>query len=93
VGLVVLEAMASGLPILGSNIDPLIEYLRDGENSMLVSPLNSDKLVEGIIRILVDVELRDRLIRNGRKTAEAFSWGNTALRREEFYRGVLAERL
>jgi glycosyltransferase involved in cell wall biosynthesis len=56
---------------------------------MLVSPLNSDMLVERIIRILLDFELRDRLIMNGRKTAEAYSWGNTALKHEEFYKGIL----
>jgi len=88
-GLVVLEAMASGLPVIASDIEPLIEYLRDGENSMLVSPLNYEKLVEQIIRVLLDAELRDRLIMNGRKTAEAYSWGNTALRHVEFYSGIL----
>jgi glycosyltransferase-like protein len=91
-GLVVLEAMASGLPVIASDIEPLIEYLRDGENSMLVSPLNYEKLVEQIIRVLLDAELRDKLIMNGRKTAEAYSWGNTALKHEEFYKGILAEK-
>jgi glycosyltransferase involved in cell wall biosynthesis len=56
---------------------------------MLVSPLNYEKLVEKIVRVLLDAELRDELIMNGRKTAEAYNWGNTALRHEEFYRGVL----
>ena len=51
---------------------------------MLVSPLNYDKLVERIIRVLVDAEFRDKLIKNERKTTEAYSWGNTALRHEEF---------
>lgn len=46
-------------------------------------------LVERIVRVLLDAELRDELIENGRKTAEAYSWGNTALRHEEFYNGVL----
>ena len=50
----VLEAMASGLPVIASNIEPLIEYLRNGENLMLVPPLNNDMLVEQIIRVLVD---------------------------------------
>jgi hypothetical protein len=46
-------------------------------------------LVEQIIRVLLDAELRDKLIMNGRKTAEAYSRRNTAL--EEFYSGILGE--
>jgi hypothetical protein len=34
-------------------------------------------------------ELRDKLARNGMKTAQVYSWRNTALRHEEFYSGVL----
>ena len=56
---------------------------------MPVSPLNYEVLVEQIIRVLVDAELRDKLIENRGKTAEAYSWGNTALRHEEFYERVL----
>jgi glycosyltransferase involved in cell wall biosynthesis len=63
--------------------------IRDGESSILVFPLNYEKLVEQIIRVLLDAELRDELIKNGRETAEAYSGGNTALRHEEFYIGVL----
>jgi glycosyltransferase involved in cell wall biosynthesis len=63
--------------------------IRDGENSMLVSTLNYEMLVERIIRVLLDAELRDKLIMNGRKTAEAYSRRNTAL--EEFYSGILGE--
>jgi glycosyltransferase involved in cell wall biosynthesis len=81
--------MASGLPVIASNIEPLTEYLRDGENSILVSPMDYEALAHGIIRVIENPELRDRLIRNGRKTAEAYSWRITALRHEEFYKGIL----
>jgi len=88
-GLVVLEAMASGLLVIASNIEPLTEYLRDGENSVLVSPMDYEALAQGIIELTENAELRDKLITNGRKTAEAYSWKNTARKHEEFYRGVL----
>ncbi|MBI2486257.1 MAG: hypothetical protein HYW01_04720 [Deltaproteobacteria bacterium] len=63
--------------------------IREGENSILVSPLNYEMLVQQIIRVLMDAEVRDKLIMNGRKTAEAYSCRNAALRYEEFYRGIL----
>ncbi len=88
-GLVVLEAMASGLPVIASNIKPLTEYLRDGENSILVSPMDYEALAHGIVGAIENPEFRDKLIRNGRKTAEAYSWRNTALRHEEFYGRIL----
>ena len=46
-------------------------------------------LAQQIIRVLEKTELRYKLIRNGRKTAQVYSWRNTALRHEEFYERVL----
>lgn len=88
-GLVVLEAMASGLPVVASGIEPMTDYLKDGENALLVSPMDYETLAQQIIRVLEKAELRDRLIRNGIKTAQAYSWRNTALRHLEVYRGIL----
>ncbi len=88
-GLVVLEAMASSLPVIASSIEPMTDYLKDEENALLVSPMDYDGLAHQIIEVLEKTELRDRLIRNATKTAQAYSWKNTALRHEEFYRGIL----
>ena len=88
-GLVVLEAMASGVPVVSSNIEPMTEYLIDGDNSILVSPMDYETLSRKIIRVLEETDLRNKLIRNGRKTSEAYSWRNTALKHEEFYSEVL----
>lgn len=46
-------------------------------------------LAQGIIRVLEKAELRDKLARNGIKTAQAYSWRNTALKHEEFYKKAL----
>jgi len=88
-GLVVLEALASGLPVVASCIEPLVDYLKDGENALLVSPMDYEALARQIIRVLEKTELRDKLTRNGRETAEIYSWRSTALRHSEFYSRVL----
>src|SRR3989304_84074 len=88
-GLVVLEAMASGLPIIASGIEPMTDYLKEGENALLVSPMDYEALAQQIIRALDKRDFRDRLIINGIKTAQAYSWRNTTLRHEEFYGRVL----
>ena len=46
-------------------------------------------LAQQIIRVLEKTELRDKLAKNGIKTAQAYSWRNTALKHEEFYGGIL----
>lgn len=88
-GLVVLEAMASGIPVVASKIEPLTEYLRDEENAILISPMDYEALAQKIIKVLENNELRNKLIRNGMKTAQAYSWQNTALKHSEFYRKIL----
>lgn len=88
-GLVVLEAMASELPVIASSIEPLTEYLRDWENALLISPMDYETLAQHIISVIENDELRDKLTRNGRETAQSYSWQNTALRHEEFYSGIL----
>ena len=88
-GLVVLEAMASGIPVIASGIEPMTDYLKDEENALLVSPMDYESLARQIIRILEKAELRHKLIMNGIETAKAYSWRNTALRHLEFYSGIL----
>ncbi len=88
-GLVVLEAMASGLPVIASGIEPMTDYLQDEGNALLVFPMDYEALAQQIIRVLEKTELRGKLIRNGMKTAQVYSWRNTALRHSEFYSGIL----
>lgn len=87
-GLVVLEAMASGLPVIASNIDPLTEYLKDGENAILIPPMDHEYLARQMIRVLE----ASHLGLSGVETAKTFSWQSTAIKHSELYRRVLAER-
>ena len=89
-GLVVLEAMAFGLPVVASGIEPMTDYLKDGENALLVSPMDYETLAQLIIKVLERPWLQDKLTRNGRETAQTYSWRNTALRHSEVYKGILA---
>jgi glycosyltransferase-like protein len=92
-GLVVLEAMASGLPVLASDLPTFREYLRDGENALLVNPGEATAIEDGLYRLLTDAGLRRRLIRGGFPTAEAFSWRNTARAHERHYRAWMSEHV
>ena len=71
-GLPPLEAMASGTPVLTSNVSSLPEVVQDG--ALLVDPHDSSAIAEGLRQLLSDDRLRSQLIANGRKRAATFSW-------------------
>lgn len=88
-GLVVLEALASGVPVIASGIEPMTEYLRDGENALLVQPMDHEAVASRILELAVNTELRQNLKLGGRETAEEYSWENAALGHVGFYNGML----
>ena len=83
------EYMASGRPIVASDLPALREILRDEENALLVEPGNPQALVAGIRRIKEDPELGDRLARQARSDVRDFTWGRRAERLEALFDEVL----
>jgi glycosyltransferase involved in cell wall biosynthesis len=71
-GLPVLEAMACGTPVLTSNTSALPEIA--GDAALLVDPTSVDAIAEGLVRILTDNCLRNRLIEAGKTRASKFTW-------------------
>jgi glycosyltransferase involved in cell wall biosynthesis len=76
-GLPVLEAFASGVPVVCSKIAPVTEVA--GDAALLVDPLSVDAIAKGISRVLTEDGLRKRLVSAGLARAAAFSWEKTAL--------------
>lgn len=72
-GLILLEAMSAGVPVVATRVGGIVEIVEDRYNGILVEPENPEQLAEGINRVLEDRELRKNLIENGRKTVERFS--------------------
>ncbi len=72
------EYMASGTPIVASDLPSLREVLRDNENAILVEPDNAHALANGIKLILNDRVLADRLAAAARKDVEAMTWSARA---------------
>lgn len=69
-----LEMMCTGgISVVAPN-EGNVEYLVDGENCLMYEPGNIDEAVEKIELIRKDKKLRDKLIKNGRKTAESREW-------------------
>lgn len=68
-GLVIIEAMASGVPVVASRSGGITDIITDGNNGLLCEEKNIDELAQNINRVLSDDGLRDKLIRNGMETA------------------------
>jgi glycosyltransferase involved in cell wall biosynthesis len=77
-GLPILEAMASGVPVVTSNTSSMPEVAADA--AILVDPHHPQALAEGLRRLLSEAELRQDLQRRGLVQASRFSWETVAQR-------------
>jgi glycosyltransferase involved in cell wall biosynthesis len=73
-GNVVLEAMASGLPVVGMREGGVLENVRHEQNGLLCKPGNADSFAGAILRLVDDARLRRRLAANAREWAEGRPW-------------------
>ncbi len=78
------EYLAVGVPIVVTDLPAHREIIRDGENEILVQPQNPVALAEGILKILLDAKLADRLSAAGRQTVADNSWERRAETALEF---------
>lgn len=70
-----LEAMSSGLPLVGTNVGGIPEIIEDGVSGMLVEPRRPDQLAAAYLRLLGDADLRKRLGAGARARVEReFAW-------------------
>ena len=89
-GLPPLEAMATGAPVVCSNVSSLPEVV--GDAAMLVNPENVFEIARGIREVLLDDTLRQEMIRKGRRQAAKFSWDRTAREVLEIYQETARKR-
>jgi phosphatidylinositol alpha-mannosyltransferase len=89
-GVVLLEAMAAGLPVVASNLSGYREVLRDGCDALLVPPGDARALASSIGCILRSADLARRLGSAGRARAMNFSWTRIAEMVEQVYDEVTA---
>ncbi len=88
-GLAVLEAQASGTPVVASDIEVLREYLVDGRDALLVAPDDPVALSQAIVHVVAEPALAATLRAGGLATAGRFDWRSTARRHLEIYRSLV----
>ncbi|MFQ5796088.1 MAG: glycosyltransferase family 4 protein, partial [Candidatus Bipolaricaulia bacterium] len=89
-GLPVLEAMACGAPVIGSNRCSVPEII--GDAGLIVDPDDIEELAKAIYRVLTDQELRERLIQKGYERVKMFTWEKAAEEMLKVFKEIYQER-
>jgi glycosyltransferase involved in cell wall biosynthesis len=87
-GLPPLEAMASGAPVVTSNVSSLPEVA--GDAAVLVDPYDPRSIADGIRRVLAEPELQAALRERGLRRAGEFSWEQSIRRVRQIYGEIAA---
>ncbi len=93
-GLPPLEAMASGTPVVTSNVSSLPEVA--GDAAVLVDPYSPQAIADGILKVLHSAHLREELRQRGFARVKQFSWDRSVRMVHQVYQDVLngaAERV
>ena len=82
----VLEAVASGLPVVGTTVGGNNVLVEEGRNGFLVEPESVDALADAVLKIAADADGARAMGRRSREIAETMSWGSVAEAYSELYR-------
>ena len=85
-GIVALEALDAGLPLIASAVGGLKDFLSDGKNALLFEDGNAAELCDAFGKL---ESVKDKLIENGRNTAQEYSWHTLAETLTSIYRELL----
>ena len=90
-GIVLLEAMAVGKPIVASNIEGYASLITHGVEGLLVPPKDEDSLTRALTSLMTDESLRQQMGARGRVKAKKYDWKYIAQRVLNYYITVLSE--
>ena len=88
-GISLLEAMASGLPPIATNVGGPLEMIQDGINGVITEPGNCDALAEAMAKMAANADFRKRIAGNAIISSERFDIENVAEETVNFYNEIL----
>ncbi|MDD5189851.1 MAG: glycosyltransferase family 4 protein [Dehalococcoidales bacterium] len=84
-GLILLEAMATGRPVVGTNIEGFTYVVNQGSDGLLVPPMDSHALAQSLLVLLNDKKKREEMGKNAILTAQKYDWEQVSQRVLSFY--------
>lgn len=85
----ILEALASGVPVVSTDVGGIPFLVTHERNALLVPPARPDAMAEAVLRVLNDPILASRLVDEGLKLAQEYTWPNVRERLLTVYRQIL----
>jgi len=86
----VLEALASGIPVVTTDVGGVPYIVRDNETALLVPPHSPEAMAKALLRLLEEPELGNRLIANGLADVQRYTWKTVWPLWEAVYRSALS---
>lgn len=84
-----LEAMAAGLPAVGTKVGGIVDFMKDNATGLLVEPNNAQAVASAITALISDEKLRRKLANNGRALAgQRYDWTTIASQYQEVYESL-----
>jgi phosphatidylinositol alpha-mannosyltransferase len=91
-GIVLLEAMAAGMPIVASNIEGFAAVLTHGVEGLLALPGDESSLAEALLKLVGDADRRREMGRQGSRRAQEFAWPRVSQQVLSYYERLLYEK-
>lgn len=89
---VLLEAMASGMPVITAETCGMPDVVEDGYNGLLVLPADAQRIEEAVLSLAASSELRERLGRAAQQTMTRYTWERSARLLEKLFRRVIEKQ-
>jgi glycosyltransferase involved in cell wall biosynthesis len=89
--IVLLEAMATGMPVVTTETCGMTDFVEDAHSGLLVEPANAEAFAASVARLVESPELRERLGRTAQEIMKRHTWERTAKELESLFAKVMSE--
>jgi glycosyltransferase involved in cell wall biosynthesis len=87
---VVLQAMASGMPVITTETCGMPDVVEDGLNGLLIPPADASAIENAVLRLAASAELRQSLGQTAQHTMTRYTWERSAIMLETFFRHIIS---